>query len=321
MQITQLLNWPATNWPGSSAASQYSIFQMYPGTPTEITTATTNSASISYDDTLPIIFQIRPSSGTNPTEVYGPEVMTFVNGFVPCRAYIRQLVRKSLSDRLDKVGTTPAWPDDDLDAWINDSISELNQLFPIESDTDIQVVTRQRDYPLPDDLLYIHTIEFVSLEGNFRCYLKEKPWKGGESTSSSYLGYSKLGLMASPQTGRFYPGHYQVYERMLHIDWDPMTTANTTLKIRYAGMRPNPTGDADILPLTPEDITLVSLRTQVFAWLRIESADTRLSRWTEGRKRDDQPTIRMSSEIQKLYNGAVIDRKERRPRVLRLVRR
>src|SRR5467141_4088457 len=174
MQITQLLNWPAVNWPGNSAAAQYSIFRMYPGIPIELTTTNTNSASISYDDTAPIVFQIRPSSGTNPTETYGPEATTFVNGFVPCRAYIRQFCRKALADRADKAGVNVTWPDDELDTYIYNSITELNQLFPIELDETIPLVTRQRDYTMPDNLLYVRNVEYISLMGNLHLYLKEK---------------------------------------------------------------------------------------------------------------------------------------------------
>jgi hypothetical protein len=324
MLISNLLNWPLVNWPGTSTAAQYSVFQMYPGNPIEIVVVQTNSALLSYDDILPVVFQVRPSSGTNPTETYGPEVMTFVNGFVPCRAYVRQLTRKALADRADRAGVNLAWPDDELDSYIYNSIVELNQLFPVEKDFEIQMVTNQRVYPLPSDLLYISTVEFVSLEGNLHLYLKEKPWRGGESTATTYLGYPKLGLLNSPQTGRFYPGHYYLYEQNLHIDWDPMTTADTQLKLHYKGQRVLPVGDADILQLTEEDVTLVALRTQVFAWLRIEGSDVRLSRWRtkdDGGSRSDLPTVKMSAEIQKLYNGAIIDRKERRPKVLRLVRR
>lgn len=323
MQIQQLFTWPAVNWPGTSTATQYTVTQMYP-TESIATTVSTNSATLTYDDTQALVFQVRPTSGTAPNLVYGPEVMTIVNQFVPCRAYIRQLVRKALADRLDRTGSNPTWPDDEIDSYIYTAIIELNQLFPIQKDTTITLVQGQRNYPVPDDLYYIHTVVFKSLDtslgGKLELYLKDKPFRGGESTATSYLGYPKLGILISPLTGRFYPGHYELYEGQLWIDWDPMSV-NDTITIRYAGKRPLPVGDADLLSLTPEDIDLVSLYTQMKCWLRVEGADVKISRWTEGKKRDDLPTVKMSSEIQKLYNSVILDRKERRVAVRRLVRR
>jgi hypothetical protein len=326
MQIQQLLTWPAVNWPGTSASLQYTVTQLYP-TITIVDTVQTNSAVISYDDSLPLVFQVRPTSGTNPNLVYGPEVMSYVNQFVPCRAYIRQLVRKSLADRVDKANANPTWPDDEIDNYIYTSMIELNQLFPVERDTTITLVQGLRNYPLPTDLYSIKSVAFISLDnapsGKLQLYLKEKPWRGGESTATSYLGYPKLGILISPLTGRFYPGHYYLYESQIWIDWDPMSI-NDTIAIQYAGKRVLPVGDADILQLTPEDIDLVSLRAQMMCWLRIEGSDTKISRWRtkeDGGSRADMPTVKMSSEIQKLYNSVVIDRKEKRPVVRRLVRR
>ncbi len=327
MQISQLLSWPAVNWPGTSAATQYTVIQVYPTPQDTIMTVQTNSALVSYDDSQPLVLQVRPSSGTSPDLVYGPEVMSYVVQYVPCRAYIRQLVRKSLADRADKINANPTWPDDEIDSYIYTSMIELNQLFPIDKDTTIPLIQGQRNYALPDDLYLIHTVAFVSLDttitGKLELYLKEKPWRGGESTAASYLGYPKLGILISPLTGRFYPGHYYVYENQLWIDWDPLNS-NDTIQITYAGKRTLPVNDADILQFTPEDIDLVSLRTQMMCWLRVEGSDTKISRWRtkdDGGSRADMPTVKMSSEIQKLYNSMVIDRKEKRPSFKRLVRR
>jgi len=319
MQITQLLAWPVVNWPGTAAATQYTVTRMYP-TEQHVTDVATNSASISYDEAASLVFQIRPTSGTYPALTYGPEVLTYVNQYVACRAYIRQLVRKSLGDRSDKVKGSVLWPDDEIDSYIARAIVELNQLFPVEKSTTITLIQGQRNYPVPSDFAYARSVEFVSNAGNLHLYLKEKPFRGGESTATSYVGYSKLGAIASPLTGRFYPGHYYVYEQELWIDFDPTSSTNT-ITIKYAGNRPLPVSDAEVLAFEQPDIELVSLRTQVFCWLRIESSDVKISRWTEEKKRDDLPTARMSTEIQKMYNGAVIDRKEKRPVVRRLVRR
>lgn len=333
MQISQTISWPASNWPSTSAATQYTVLQIYPtiSQPVVQTVNNTTSASLSYDDAQAFVFQVRPSSGASPGGLtYGPEILAIATQYVPCRAYIRQEVRKALADRADTVGANVVWTDDEINGYIRDALVEFNIMFPTEEDTTIMLVGAplvggqgQRNYPLPTDLYYIRTVEYVTTDGKLHLYLKEKPFRGGESTATSYLGYPKLGILLSPLAGRYYPGHYSMYEQQIWIDWDPAGDGDY-LHIQYGGKRPLPTSDADMLSLNQEDITLISLRTQMSCWLRIEGNDTRLSRWRtreDGGSRGDMPTVKMSSEIQRLYNQMVMDRRELRPKVRRLMRR
>ena len=285
--------------------------------------------SISYDDSQTFVYQVRPSSGTAPSLSYGPEVISFATQYVPCRAYIRQEVRKALADRSDTINANPVWTDDEINGYIRDALIEFNVLFPTEEDTTIMLVGppnpingngSHRNYALPDDLYYIRTVEYITADGKLHLYLKEKPFRGGESTATSYLGYPKLGILLSPVSGRFYPGHYDMYESQIWLDWDPAGDGDY-LHLRYGGKRPLPLNDADVLNLNQEDIMILSLRAQMSCWLRVEGADTRLSRWRDPGKRDDLPTVKMSTEIQRLYNQMIVDRRELRPRVRRLVRR
>lgn len=329
MQITQAFSWPATNWPTpSQPATQYTILQIYPVLSNPIVTTVTNAtfAQISFDDTSPYVFQVRPTSGTSPSLTYGPELSVFVNGYAICRAYIRDQVRKALNDRADVTNANIIWPDDEMNGYIRDAIVELNRLFPTEKDTTITLVgtdgmiAGQRNYALPVDLYYIQTVEYVTADGKYHLWLKEKPFRGGESTATSYIGFPKLGILLSPLAGRYYPGHYDMYEKQIFIDWDPAGNGDY-LHLRYAGQHTLPVDDATVLDLSDEDLLLISLRAQRSCWLRTEGQDTRLSRWIDNKKRDDLPTVKMSSEIQKLYNQAIIDRRERMPKVRRLVRR
>lgn len=336
MQVTQPLSWPIVNWPQAGvAASQYTIFQVYPGSTTALQNVSTNSASISYDDTANVVFQVRPSSGNLPNPTVGPEVMTYVVGFVPCRAWLRQKVRMAIADRADTgADVTLSWPDDELNQYIQEAFGELNVTFPIENNTTITLspptvdtfgnMVGVRNYALPADFYLPQTVEFVTLDGRLHLFLKEKPWKGGESTATSYMGYPKLGIAINPIAGRFYPGHYYIFENQLWIDWDNSGTGDV-LNVTYLGRRPLPVGDADLFQNTTlEDMELLSLYTQMKAWLRLESNDTRLSRWRgnpDGSNRDGMPTVKHSYMIKQLYDQRVNDRRETRPRVLRLVRR
>ncbi len=338
MQISQLLSWPATNWPtASSPAAQYTVFQIYPGTiPTVVSglsqVSGSTSATLTYDDSQNLAFQVRPSSGVLPSQTYGPEAAVFVVGYVPCRAWLRQHVRAALSDRADTVGATLNWPDDELNGYIQDALIELNILFPVEEDTTVTLLPPQivggisqgvRNYAMPTDFYRIKSVEYITVDGKLHLYLKEKPFRGGESTATSYIGYPKLGILLQPLAGRYFPGHYEVYENTLQLDWDPAGDGDS-LHVKYLAKRPFPANDGDLMSVTPEDIALLSLRVQMSCWLRTESQDTRLSRWRtakEDGKRNDMPTVLHSDVIKRLYNEMVHDRRELRPRSYRLVRR
>jgi hypothetical protein len=332
MQIQQLLSWPAMAWPGSTAASQYTVFQMVPTPAGPIQNVTTNSALLTFDDTQVAVFQVRPSSGDLSSLTLGPVVTTYVIGYYPCRAWLRQKVRIALADRADTGNNTSLlFPDDELNQDIQEAFGELNVTFPVERSTRIMLLpptvdfegnsVGTRTYPLPDDFFLVDTVEFVLQDGHLHLFLKEKPWKGGESDATSYLRYAKLGLLISPQQGRYFPGHFQVVQNQLQIDFDPTGTGEY-LNVNYEGRRAFPPDDATPFDdVTPEDMELLSLYTQMKCWLRLEGNDTRLSRWIENSKRDGMPTVKQSLIIKNLYDQRVNDRRETRPRVLRLVRR
>lgn len=323
MQTTRLLTWPLQLWPLESAAVTYSLFQIYPNSvPTVVQPLITGvSTTLSYDDSVAQAYQVRPTDGQG---AYGPEGSVFVVGYVPCRAWVRQKVRQSLADRADTISTTPLnWPDDELNGYLEEALIELNLKFPLETHVTILLTPALRDYPMPVNFFSIRSIEYVTVDGKLHLYLREKPFRGGESTATSYLGYPKLGIMLSPLAGRFYPGHYDVYEQALHLDWDPVGDGDT-LHIRYLAARSLPLHDGDLLQVSPQDMELISLRMQMKCWLRVEGQDTRLSRWRskdDGSRRDDMPTTKHSFVIKQLYDQLVNDRRELRPRVRRLVRR
>ena len=332
MQITSSFSWPVVNWPtASAAASQYALFQVYPVSPsssTPIQTVTTTTATLTFEETASLVYQVRPTDGT----LYGSEVASFVVGDVPCRAWLRQKIRVALADRSNQAGVTLNWTDEEINTYIAEAINELSLLFPRQADTTIQLqgpvnpqdqTQADRSYPLPTDCYRVQQVEYRTQDANFSLFLKEKPFRGGETTAQTYIGYPKLGIMLSPQAGRFYPGHYDTYEQKIHLDWDPAGDGDY-LRIRYSARYPAPTDDVTLLSMLPEDMELLSLRAQMKCWLRVEGSDTRLSRWRskdDGSRRDDLPTVKMSYMIKQLYDQIVNDRREMRVRTKRLVRR
>lgn len=326
MLISQTFSWPAVNWPSSTTSAQYAVFQTYPsGMSAPLQTVSTTSALLSYDDTVAQVFQVRPTDGT----LYGPEVTVFVIGVVGCRGYLRQDVRYAVADQSNASGITVNWSDSEINGYITQGINELSILFPKDADTTITllpptivngITVGVREYALPSDCYSVRTVEYVDETGRIHLYLKEKPFRGGESTATTYLGYPKLGIMLQPLAGRFYPGHYDQYEGSIFLDWDPAGDGDY-IHLRYAARYPIPTDDAMIIGVQQEDIELISLYTQMKCWLRIEGADVRLSRWVDNKKRDDLPTAKMSAIIKQLYDQRVNERREMRVKPLRLVRR
>lgn len=333
--ITQTISWPTANWPtNSAAASQYTVFQVYPGLTTALQDVTTTSATLSFDDSANLAFQIRPSSGVHGASALGPETMVYVVNTVLCRAWLRQKVRVALADRADQANATENWPDDELNQYINEAIGELNVLFPYEAapatitllppitDTHSNTVG-VRNYTPPSDFYLVRSLQYSDSQGRLQLFLKEKPWRGGETTATSYLGYPKLGIMLTPIQGRYYPGHYYLFNGQIWLDWDPAGDGDY-LTLNYLGQRALPTNDADILNITLQDAELLSLYTQFKAWLRVESSDVRLSRWRtkdDGGSRSDMPTVKQSAMIRSIYQERVNDRREQRPKIRRLVRR
>lgn len=334
MQITQSITWEAADWPSSSPSTQYTIYQVYPGTVTALQNVSTNSAQLTYDDAVASAFQVRPSSGELNALTVGPEVMVYTTGYVPCRGWLRQKVRKAMADRADSTSNVQiTWPDDEINEYINEGLGELNLMFPLQESTTITMLPPAvdshgyqvgvRNYNLPTDFYVLNTVEYVTNNGNLHLFLKEKPWRGGESTATSYLGYPKLGILLSPIAGRFYVGHYQVYENQLQLDFDPPGDGDY-MNLNYLGRRSLPVNDGDIMSVTLEDMELLSLYTQMKCWLRIEVQDARLSRWRgnpDGANRDGLPTVKHWLQIKQLYDQRVNDRRELRPRTRRLVRR
>jgi hypothetical protein len=329
MLITQTYSWPVTNWPSTSPSAQYALFRTYPDvTPTLVQTVSTTSAALSYEDTLNLAFQVRPTDGT----LYGPEVTSFVVGYLPCRAYLRQKIRYALADQTNVTGGTINWPDSEINTYIEEAFNELSILFPKDADTTIMmqpptIVNGQtvgtRAYALPTDCYSIRSVEYVDQSGRMHLYLKEKPFRGGESTATTYIGYPKLGIMLTPLAGRFYPGHYDMYEGNINLDWDPSGDGDY-LHLRYAARYPIPSDDATLFTIQQEDMELLSLYAQMKCWIRVEGQDVRLSRWrgkADGGRRDDLPTETMSKRVKQLYDQRINDRRAMRVMTRRLVRR
>jgi hypothetical protein len=335
MQITQTFSWQATNWPTTtSPATQYSVFAIYPATtPIVVATVTTTSVTMTFDDSVPQAWQIRPSQTINDVTTYGPELTVFTIGVVPCRAWLRANVRIALSDRTDQAtNTKPTWPDDELNTYIQEMINEFSLLFPLDASTTIQllpptivngVTQGTRSYPLPSNYYKIRQVEYIGVDQIQHLFLKYKPFIGGESTAMDYVGYPKLGILVVPVRGRYYAGNYDLFQGNIILDFDPVGTTDS-LSLTYWAMHLIPQNDGDILDLLPQDLSIVSLGVQLKAWTSFLGQDTELSRWRDredGSRRDDLPTIKQIAFMRTEYQNRIELRRQRMGRTFRLQRR
>lgn len=319
MLITQAISWPVVNWPTDSVpAGQYAIFINAASSPSMTIANTT--ATVSYDDTGTTIFLIRPTDGTH----YGPaQSLILGNGRSSTRAWLRSYVRKRLSDRIDEQKDTNTMLDDELNDYIAQAWRDYTQRFPTQSDTTITLVAGTCDYTLPTDFLTSVSVCYQGTENRFKQYLVEMPFKGGESTATSFTGYPKLGIMTIPSFGRIYGGHYDIWEGSIHLDFMPYGSGDS-LVIRYKARPAAIVDDVTTIPIVDEDLDLLALYVESKVWQVVEGRDASLSRWRtkdDGGKRDDMPTKKMSDDLMASYLRAINERLSLKPKTYRLVRR
>lgn len=326
MLVTTTLYYQAVKWPSTSNATLYAIF-VDGNTGTPDYTSNTNSVSVSYDDTSPgHVYTIRPTDGAN----YGPsQTVVVANQPLNNRAWMRDQLRKRIADRTDTSNSvTPTVEDDELNSYINDAIRQYSLQFPLEKDYTVTLVAGgelagARDYAVPGDLVRITLVRYNQANSHLQMYLKEASFKGGETTATSWVGYPKLGILQPPIGGRYYPGHYDVWESNLHIDFDPIGNGDT-LSIRYEALYPYPTDDITRVTVPEVDMEMLLIRAEANAWRAIEGRDVLLSRWRtrdDGSRRDDMPTEKMSTRLFNAWEQWVKQRRTMRPHQFRLVRR
>jgi hypothetical protein len=322
MLVKAAISWQSVNWPTETApASQYGVFLPPSTTPSQ--TVSDIQATVTYDDTLPgVHFLVRPTDGLGN---YGPaQCVVIANQPLNTRGWMMSYVRKAVGDRVDTgSGNAAKFADDELREYISDAIRKFSIQFPIERDTSYTLSFQLRTYTLPTDFLHVVEAKYSAADGHFQLYLSDAPYKGGETTALSWIGYPKLGYLAPAMGARLYVGHYAVYLGTLNLDFDPRGDGDT-IDLRYQGMRAFPTDDVTPLDITPADTEGLLLYVQGKCWLQLESKDVALSRFRtreDGGRRDDLPTEKMSTRMFNAWEAWLRDRRTQRPRPFRLVRR
>lgn len=333
MQVLETISWqPQIDWPAPTqdhaGALNYAVYKA-PDMSTIVASVTDGSTSVAvtYDDSQPATFIIRPVDNVSAPTQFGPS-QAVVFGYVLNRAWFRSHIRKSMSDRGDEADATITLTDDELNGFINEAIRDYSIRFPTQKDTTIPVnmtgdPKTDRNYDLPDGCYEVISVRYSRATGHMDMFLKQMPYKGGETMSTNWVGYAKFGVWQSPLGGRYFPGNYYVWEKQLWLDFDP-TDPSDLIYINYKALYPLPTDDITVIPIPEEHVELVTLYAEAKAWLAVESKDVRLSRWRtreDGGSRKDMPTEVMSNRMFNAYKQKVNELRTLRTRPLRLVRR
>lgn len=323
MLITDTITWLPINWPTeTSAASTYAVFVNTAATPT--TTAAATTTTVTYDDSLITIFVIRPTDGTN----YGPaQSVVRGNGQSPTRGWLRSFIRKRTTDRIDQGTTNVTVYDDEINEYVAQAVQDYSLRFPLQKTTTITLIeggfaAGARDYQLPSDFREAISVRYTNYTGLLQLWLKPLTFKGGETTAGTLVGYPKLGILVPPTGGRFYGGHYDLWNGSIHLDFDPRGDGDS-LEVRYRASMPALTDDVTPIAIPNEDLELLALFTESKVWEEIEGKDVNLSRWRsreDGGRRSDLPTEVMSQRIRKLYECKIQERLALHPKRYRLVR-
>lgn len=326
MIISTAITWQSVDWPvAGTPATEYAIFLGSATNPLQ--TVTDITATVTYDDTTTgAIFLIRPTDGTS----YGPAQSVFVgNGPMNNRGWFRSYIRNAISDRIDtNPGNAPSIADNEIDGYLNDALRKYSGYFPRERTTTITLEAMKRDYPLPQDFMSTLALQYQPGDQRLKLWLREEPYKGGESTPTSYVGYPKLGIFQPAWGGRLYSGHFEVHDnddgtKTVTLDFDPSGESDTLI-LRYRAFYAFPTDDLVSLGVPDDDLEGLSLYVQAKCWTQVEARDVLLSRFRsreDGSRRDDLPTEKMSTRMFNAWQTWVSERQSLHPRNIRIVRR
>lgn len=323
MQINQSISWQSVDWPLDQPAQYYALFLGDAPTPSQVVAAT--MATVPVDDSGAAIWLIRPcDAASNPTSFGPAQAVVAGTGQIPARAWLRDYVRKRLTDRT--AAGTVKFQDDVLNDLIHNALRDYSLRFPIDRSATIALATDGtpfgiRSYQMPDDVRVITRVAYVTRDGRTTVELAELPWKGGETSATSLLGAPLVGLQSVPSNARFYGNHYTVWQGSIRLDFRPHGDGDTLI-IEYKGLIPLPTSDAAFLPVALDELEIVALFTEVAAWEILEGADVALSRWRtrDDGRRDDLPTDKMSKYMRRVLEDKLREKRTLRPRRIRLVR-
>jgi hypothetical protein len=250
--------------------------------------------------------------------VYGAPYEIYYSA-IPTLGSVRNQIRIELNDTNS---ANYRWSDAELNIYLAEAIRDYSTHFPKREEITYHCQQSVRMYNLPPNFLEPYSAAYTDPH-QIIAYLKQKAWKAGDSnltTTGYYWPYWKLGIYTvMPGKRRYYVGHYSCHDGVIELDFNPRGDPNEYLSLAYAAYWTVPKFDPVPIDLPEMDHELIVLYAKAKALTRIESDDANLSRWTEGKKRDDNPLLPVSTRFWNAYQTKIEQRKTR-PRFIRVTR-
>lgn len=209
-------------------------------------------------------------------------------------------VRRSLKD----TGST-VWADAEMLDYLKAALADYSIYFVQEKKATIDTVAGQTDYTLPTDVETLIRVEHP--EG---VVLVPRKWKPGDIRPEPELSAFALWRRGVRTRAAYY---YEVTGTTLSLAVVP-TSASDDIFIWYTALHTLPTSGSSNLTVPDRDLELLELYVKSKALERDAQADSRLSRWREDRKRDDNPVEPEYVRLMGRYREMVEKREPRRSR-------
>lgn len=308
MNVTFRLSWEAVD----GALSYYLTSLAATGTGETVIsdTLTDTYYDASIDELSDVVYMVRAYNGAS----YGPPT-TIIYKAPTTLSSMRTKLRIMLND--NRATGTPKFADTELNMYIQQSIDNYSALFPKTKLISVALTNGVHTYGLPSDIQRATEVYYLDATGN-KFYLKDKPYKSGETVLEDVSGLYKLGVERVPSSTRYYNGHYSIYNGYITIDFSP--ESSTYLHVHYDGKYQLPVVDGVRIDIPIEDEELTLLYAAGLATVRVLGQDANLQRWDQSSgRRDDNPLTQPYNSYMKQYQERIKDRMGK-PRIMSRVR-
>lgn len=203
-------------------------------------------------------------------------------------AELRGILRTRLGDTVEPY----TWPNTALNSAIVSAIKDYSRHFPRRVEATAAGQVGVNDYALGGE---VRKIAWLRCPDTYQGTRKEISWEETLSRDISQEGYR---LFA------FWDGD----TKLLRLVSAPSSDADV-IRYGYETYHALPTEDTDVLTVKAEDEELLLLYAHAMAIVPDTSGDATLSRWDEtSGRRDDNPVLRLHSELLREYQEKVQER-------------
>lgn len=199
------------------------------------------------------------------------------------------------------------WSPDELRWYADAGFDDYSRHFPLQDDIEIAVVSGQKAYALPSDILTPAERHVASVEYPSGRYLQPLKFKPGDVRL-----YSQSGLWKETEGVGL---AYYIWGSTLYLTRNP-TELTDPLAVMYLAHHAHIVDDDTELTIPDVDLPLLMWFITATAMARVAAQDARLSRWKEEGSRSDSPLIPEHQWRMQQYHNGIAQRSKPRPRKL-----